>query len=241
MAIVDGWGRGTWGQGAWDENIPVEVTGQQLTLNLNSVTIVATQNQTVLVTGEELIKTLEGVAGIEAGGNVQVPVLAPLETVTEGVVEIIIDGSTSLTGQQLTANLNSVTALANADVDVTGITLTTTLGSVDPGPDVAVTGQQLNSNLNSVNIAIFQDGFVNVTGQELTASLNSVTVLLDTPVDVVGLPLTMALNSVTITLNTPVDVTGNALTISLNSINNQIWTVVNTGTPATWTEIDTAA
>jgi hypothetical protein len=31
------------------------------------------------------------------------------------------------------------------------------------------------------------------------------------------------------------------LTISLNSINNQIWTEVNTGTDATWTEIDTAA
>jgi hypothetical protein len=51
----------------------------------------------------------------------------------------------------------------------------------------------------------------------------------------------MALNSVTIVLNTPVDVTGNTLTMSLNSINNQIWTVVNTGTPATWTKINTAA
>jgi hypothetical protein len=31
------------------------------------------------------------------------------------------------------------------------------------------------------------------------------------------------------------------LTIALNSINNQIWTEINTGTDATWIEIDTAA
>jgi hypothetical protein len=37
------------------------------------------------------------------------------------------------------------------------------------------------------------------------------------------------------------DVTGNLLTITLNSINNQIWTEINTGTDATWIEIDTAA
>jgi hypothetical protein len=38
-----------------------------------------------------------------------------------------------------------------------------------------------------------------------------------------------------------IEVTGNGLTIALNSINNQIWTEINTGTDATWIEIDTAA
>jgi hypothetical protein len=71
--IVDGWGRGTWGQGAWGENIPVEVTGQNLTTVLNSVTVTATENITVLVTGEQLIKVLESNIGISAGGSVQVP------------------------------------------------------------------------------------------------------------------------------------------------------------------------
>jgi hypothetical protein len=56
MAIVDGWGRGTWGQGAWNENIPVEVTGQQLTLNLDSVTI--TLSSSVILTGTELTTIL---------------------------------------------------------------------------------------------------------------------------------------------------------------------------------------
>ena len=41
--------------------------------------------------------------------------------------------------------------------------------------------------------------------------------------------------------NLVVEIIGNGLTIALNSINNQIWTVVNTGTDATWIEIDTAA
>ena len=38
-----------------------------------------------------------------------------------------------------------------------------------------------------------------------------------------------------------IPVTGNGLTIALNSINSQVWTEINTGTDATWTEIDTAA
>ena len=56
-----------------------------------------------------------------------------------------------------------------------------------------------------------------------------------------GQSLTSSLNSVTSFTDVTVNLTGNTLTMSLNSINNQIWTVVNTGTPATWTEINTAA
>jgi len=51
MAIVDGWGRGTWGEGAWGEDAPIEVTGEQLTSTLGSVTVAATQNIVVSITG----------------------------------------------------------------------------------------------------------------------------------------------------------------------------------------------
>jgi hypothetical protein len=75
----------------------------------------------------------------------------------------------------------------------------------------------------------------------MTAVLNSVNADAITLVDLTGQNLTSSLNSVTSFTDVTVSLTGNTLTISLNSINNQIWTVVNTGTPATWTEINTAA
>jgi hypothetical protein len=76
----------------------------------------------------------------------------------------------------------------------------------------------------------------------MTASLAIGTVVIATAnADVTGQQLISALGSVNLTANANVNVTGNTLTMSLNSINNQIWTVVNTGTPANWTEIDTAA
>jgi len=46
---------------------------------------------------------------------------------------------------------------------------------------------------------------------------------------------------VTVTASAAVSVTGNTLTIALNSVNPQVWTIIDTGTDATWTEIDTAA
>jgi hypothetical protein len=76
----------------------------------------------------------------------------------------------------------------------------------------------------------------------MTASLAIGTVVIGTAnADVTGQQLILALGSVNLTANADVNVTGNTLTMSINSINNQIWTVVNTGTPATWTEINTAA
>ena len=74
MAIVDGWGRGTWGEGAWGSNIPIEVTGEQLTSSLNSVTVAVTSNVVVTLVGEELVHALESNVGISADGNVSVPV-----------------------------------------------------------------------------------------------------------------------------------------------------------------------
>jgi hypothetical protein len=68
-----------------------------------------------------------------------------------------------------------------------------------------------------------------------------VTVDANTIPNITGLGLTSDAGTAFAGITFVIDVTGNSLTVSLNSINNQIWTVVNTGTAATWTEIDTAA
>ena len=82
---------------------------------------------------------------------------------------------------------------------------------------------------------------VSVTGQSLTTSLNSVTADAVTNVSVTGQSLTGSLNSVTVTGSAVVSLTGNTLTIQLNSVNPQVWTIIDTGSTVTWTEVDTAA
>jgi hypothetical protein len=73
-----------------------------------------------------------------------------------------------VTGQQLNLSLNSVTLLANANIDLTGNQLNIAEGEVDPNPDVSITGQQINLTLNSITSIV--DANVSVTGQQLNIS-----------------------------------------------------------------------
>ena len=61
----------------------------------------------------------------------------------------LASANVSLTGQQLTTTVNSVTAFGLAIIQVTGIPLTITEGTVDPSPDANVTGQLLTVALGT--------------------------------------------------------------------------------------------
>ena len=170
------WGASSWGSGAWGESIglslfqgtaivdvitPVNVTGQQLTTSLNSVSF--TIDGSVALTGQQL-------------------------TLSLGEENITGTASVSLTGQQLTLAEGIVDPAP--DAEVTGIQLTTTLGSVDIDIAVAalVTGQQLTTSLN--NVAVDLNTPVNLTTNLATLSLNSVITKLDVAVNVTGFRLT---------------------------------------------------
>ena len=113
-------------------------------------------------------------------------------------------------------------------------------GVVDPSPDANVTGIGMTVGL-AIGTVVVGTGNVTLTGQQLNISQGTAIAEALTPVSVTGLGLNITLNTVFAGTTVVVPITGNGLTISLNSINNQIWTEVNTGTDATWTEIDTAA
>jgi hypothetical protein len=100
----------SWGTNTLDAN--VILVGQQLNISLDSVSI------------EFEVNTGWGrkTWGTEVWGG-------------EGIWEFV-----SVTGQQLNLTLNSVTPLANANVDVTGEQLNVAEGEVDPSPDATVTG-----------------------------------------------------------------------------------------------------
>ena len=262
--INQGWGLLDWNSSeiSWGGNTvinvaigqQINVTGLQLNTSLNSVTEVITvdafltntnlllgtslgdvdANPDANITGEQLnlsTGTLLGYNregwgryywGEEVWGD-------------SGIWETV-----SVTGQQLNLSLNSVTPIANANVDLTGQQLNVAEGEVDPSPDATVTGIGMTVAL-AVGTVIAGEANVFPTGQQINLSLNSVTADANTIPTITGFGLTSAVGTVFAGGNTDVSITGNGLTVSLNSINNQIWTVINTGTAATWTEIDTAA
>jgi hypothetical protein len=145
-----------------------------------------------------------------------------------------------VTGQQLNLSLNSVTPLANANVDVTGQQLNVSEGIVDPSPDATVTGIGITIGL-AIGTVVIGTGNVALTGQQINISQGTVEAIPNTIASVTGIGLNIGVGTVFAGGTSIIIPTGNGLTIALNSINNQIWTEVNTGTDATWTEIDTAA
>ena len=171
------WGASSWGSGSWAENIglelsegnvtidvitPVNVIGQQLTTSLNSVSF--TIDGSVALTGQQL-------------------------TLSLGEETITANGSVSLIGQELTLSEGIVDPAP--DAEVTGIQLTTTLNNaveIDIAVAAVVTGQQLTTSLNSVTIDLNTP--VNLTTNLATLSLGSVSNKIDVVANVTGIRLT---------------------------------------------------
>ena len=230
----------------------VDITGIGLTVNLNSVTEVITVD--AFPSGIELT-TIAGTVDIDPDASVTGIELTSATGTLLGYNrqgwgrfywgEEVWGGdgiwvTTSITGQELTLALDSVTPIANANIDITGEILTIEEGEVDPSPDATVTGIGMTCDL-AVGTVIIGTANVDVTGTELTMTLASVEAEAITFADVTGIALTLDLGTVFGGASVEVDTTGNILTIAQNSISVQSWTKINTGTVVTWTEIDTAA
>jgi hypothetical protein len=92
-----------------------------------------------------------------------------------------------------------------------------------------------------VGTVVIGTGNVTLTGEQLNIAQGTAIGDANTIASVTGIGLNIAVGTVFAGGTSIIEVTGNGLTIALNSINNQIWTEINTGTDATWIEIDTAA
>jgi hypothetical protein len=233
-----------------------EVTGQQLNISLNSVTPIANANADI--TGQQL-NVAEG--EVDPSPDANVTGIGMTVALAVGTV-VIGTGNVTLTGEQI--NISQGTAIGDAntiaqvssiaqvgwgvvnwgtqawnDTEV-DISMTIAEGEVDPSPDATVTGIGMTVSL-AVGTVVIGTGNVTLTGQQINISQGNVEATPNTIASVTGIGLNIAIGTVFAGGNTNVDVTGNLLTITLNSINNQIWTEINTGTDATWIEIDTAA
>ena len=140
------WNTGSWGQNQWNDNAnptPI-VTGFAMSAAL----------------GDESSSTEVNVGwgrqewGLQGWGiaGTTIPTGLPL-TATLGSVTTTANANTGPStnnNQLLSAGLGSVTAFGLAQVDVTGIPLTTNLGTVDASPDAMPTGVAATMGLGTV-------------------------------------------------------------------------------------------
>jgi hypothetical protein len=117
--------------------------------------------------------------------------------------------------------------------------MTTAVGTADATFTVNVTGIDLTASAGTLSMT--GDANVSATTNLLTISDDSVDISIDVTASVTGLNLTTAINSVTVELNTPADVTGQQLSISEGNIGTIAWSNVDPNVSNVWVEVDIAA
>ena len=196
------WNTGSWGQNQWNDNAnptPI-VTGFGMSAALGDES-----SSTEINTGwgrQEWGLQGWGIAGTTIPTGISA-------TFNLGTVTTTADANTGPStnnNQLLTTGLGSVTAFGLAQVDVTGLPLTNSLGTADAGPDAMATGNQASMGLGTVeafNLAGWgRLGWGDNDWGEPGSSVQ---------VDLSGIAMTAALGS-------PTEITGDA-TIVANTLN----------------------
>jgi len=142
--MANTWGELSWSAGSWGEqnDISISLIGQQVSCAYNNVGVSTEINE-----GWGRLTWGENAWGI--GGDVLVTGIGLSTEINTGSVKI--DVGPALSGQQLSLNLNSITALGLAEVFPLGFNLSSNVGTVDPGPDVVLTGIGLTSSTGTLD------------------------------------------------------------------------------------------
>lgn len=196
------WNTGSWGQNQWNDNAnpsPI-VTGFGMSAALGDE---SSSTEVNLGWGrQEWGLQGWGIAGtfIATGDSVTANLGSVTTTANANT------GPSTNNNQTLTTGLGSVTAFGLAEVDVTGIPLTNSLGTVDAGPDAMAVGDAVVASLGTV------EAFNNEGWGRLGWSINDWgDAGSSVQADVSGIALTAA-------LGTPTEITGDA-TIVANTLN----------------------
>jgi hypothetical protein len=208
-----GWGREVWGSFVWGDNYSVLANGIGLTATIGNED--AFTDVTVAVSGQELQSAITAV-GTSANSDNEIA-HSFLLTGSLGSPVITGDALIELSGISATVSIGSVEAAPKQEVDVTGIQLTANLGNSD--------------QIGNANISLTGIGATSAVGDIIPVSVY----------DATGLEATTSIGSVTVIGQAVVNPTGVTLTISTISPNIIAWAEVDTGTPVTWSEVDLAA
>ena len=275
--VNTGWGRIEWGINAWGEFGTALPTGIGASFNIGTiavqidVTATNSTNNNQTITGALGSVTLDtrsvvfatGLSATTTLGTADAGPDAMLTTnhATMGLSSVQAYNQTGWGRQQWNVNAWGVEG-QYANVDVTGIAMTATagtlaatgnanitantlniaqatLGVVDPAPDANVTGNFMIGATGQLGMQgdVPQD----VTGIAMSAGLGSVVAVPGQEVLLTGLPALARLSSPSYIIHVDVLVTGNSLTMAQGSGSALIWNDVNTGTapidPPGWQEV----
>jgi len=272
--INTGWGRIEWGLNAWGELGTVVTTGISASFSIgtiatqidvapipngigmtNSVGSISVDiANTVFLTGNALTSTL---ANADAGPDAMLTTnhatmgLSSVQAYNQtgwgrqqwNVNAWGVEGqyaNVDVTGIVMTATAGTLTATGNANVTANTLNVTqATLGVVDPAPDATVTGNFMIGATGQLGMQgdVPQD----VTGIAMSAGLGSVVAVPGQEVPLTGLPALARLSSPSYIIHVDVLLTGNALTMAQGSGSALIWNEVNTVTapitPPGWQEV----
>ena len=205
----DTWGMLQWGLLAWgnqNDNF-VDVTGTSITTNIGNTSVVAELNSGW---GRLEWGNLAWGAGysVIASGTALASSIGTATSAAETIV--------TLTGQSLTAATGNEAIGIGINVDVTGISLSATVGSVGA---ISLQGTQADTSIGSVDIQVDGSISINVTEHLMQTNIGTSTIEI-----AAGPPLTSAgllqtvVGSAIADANTLIDVTGIALTGNVGQV-----------------------
>ena len=275
--INTGWGRIEWGLNAWGELGTALPTGISASFSIGTIAVTAGATATNSTNNGQTITGALGTPAIDIQGKVFPTGLG----LTGNLGTADAGPDAMLTTNHATMTLGSVQAYNQtgwsrqewgengwgvegqyANVDVTGIAMTTSVGSVSMAGEVAVTLNTLNvanatlgqvdpapdanllsqlATMSTGSLGMQGDVTPSVTGIAMTAALGNETIETKQLVNVTGIAGLARVASVTPVIHVDVLVTGNALTMAQGSGSALIWNEVNTGTapitPPGWQEV----
>jgi len=223
--MANAWNEATWGQNAWGEQSDVNeiLTGEALTSSLGNETITADCNVTPTGvpisategTVTEIIAVEVFPSGLSFTANLGTADASP-DAIVSGVTANASVGSVeayNLTGWGRYFYGQFVWGATGdwAQVDLTGISLSANLGTVDAAPDAEATGIGFNASL-AVGTVVIGEGNVAVTGEPITATLENVIAFTDVDIDITGFTLSANVGSLAVVADANTDVTGEAMT-----------------------------
>jgi len=223
--MANAWNEATWGQNAWGEQSDVNeiLTGEALTSSLGNETITADCNVTPTGvpisategTVTEIIAVEVFPSGLSFIANLGTADASP-DAIVSGVTASVSVGNVeayNLTGWSRYFYGQFVWGATGdwAQVDLTGISLSANLGTVDAAPDAEATGIGFSAAL-AVGTVVIGEGNVAVTGEAMTASLGTSIGFTSIEVDLTGISLSANVGSLAVVADANADVTGEAMT-----------------------------
>src|SRR6056300_1670424 len=168
------------------------VTGSQLTSSIGE----ETSGIGVPVTGQQLsISNKETTQDtLTAFGEAPFASQSPATFFIPSVEVFTTTGAGTLPSFLLQTSIGEEIVTADANVSVAGISLISSIGQVDPAPDVAVTGIEMTSVIGTVTTVA--DANVDVTGSVLTLDIGEENSTADANVSVAGISLISSIGQV---------------------------------------------